>query len=351
MTLLIPLLLAFPQQAEESSLVPQEILVDQTLAIINDQVLTMSDLEREFSLLLKERGLSADHIPMDQKLALTSRALQTRLVDMLFHEGFRMSGMDPEILTRGAVEEIRKRQEDAGSVATYALQLASRGTNIENETKRVKQQLVAVLFRRSELGLSPELGATASKALLEPIPTEIQAWFQNHPAEVTTEASMEAQLLVIMNSNFGSPETGLDEIATALASGQITFDDAAQEHSVYRPSEGGRTGVFQVEDSALQTPVMDFLATAEANQISPPLQLASGWALAKLLKSTPAGSLSFTEASPAIRQYLRRQKERQLLRSTVERLRRHCYLWLQPSARMALDAAFMAPQAELSEEL
>ena len=114
-----------------------EVVIDQTLAIINDQVLTSSDLSRELALTLKERGISLGDLTASDQMAFSRFALQSRLIDMLFQEGFRMSGMDPEVLEQSARQEIKKRQEDAGSMAAYTQHLAELGTNIENETKRI----------------------------------------------------------------------------------------------------------------------------------------------------------------------------------------------------------------------
>ena len=349
---MIPLSLLFLASFQApASAAPQEIVVDQTLAIVNDQVLTMSDIKREIDLMIRERGMDPKTLGPEDQRALMQMALQGRLLDMLFQEGFRLSGMDPAILEQGALNEIRTRQLEAGSIAAYAQELAGRNTTIEKETKRITQQLVAMLYKRSELGLSPELGKSAAKASVKISPQEVLQYYQANQSSFAFPASVEAQILMIVDEGKSMAAPRMALLADSIADGSLSFNDAAQQHSIYRPELAGKTGSIHPKTAPFQGTIKEFLLSGELGETSAPLQLPTGQALVRILQKQPAGVAGLEETEQGIRRHLKEQKQMLLLRETVQRLRKQCYLWLIPDAEMALNTAF-APQApEFSEEL
>ena len=343
--------LASFQEPAPATTTHQEIVVDQTLAIINDQVLTISDIQREVDLLIQERGMDPSTLGPDSQRALSQMALQSHLLDMLFQEGFRLSGMDPAILEQGAKEEIRHRQLEAGSIAAYALELAARNTTIEKETRRIKQQLVAMLYKRSELGLSPELGKSSAKASTKVSPQDVLNYYQANQSSFAFPASVEAQILMVVDEGKSLAAPRIALLAKSIADDSLSFNDAAQQHSIYRPELAGKTGSIHPKTAPFQGVIKEFLLNGDVGETSNPLQLPTGQALVRILKKQFAGVATLKETEKEIRRHLKEQKQMHLLRETVQRLRKQCYLWLIPDAEMALDTAFATEEPEFSEEL
>ncbi len=316
----------------------QELLVDQLLAIVNDQVLTLSQVEKE----TKEK-VDQFHIPDNQVQILRTQIFQRMLLDLLFKEGFRQAKLDEKLLDRIVADEIDRNIRDAGSLAAYTEELARHSMTVDQQAKELRRYYASILFRQVEMGIIPAKGKGGFNATVMVRPSEIAAYYKEHLADYRREFRVSARLILLRDNSFrgGSKEarSTLEKLRADIESGRLDFADAAEKHSAMRASTRGSLGWVDPEKSPLQKPIKDFLKEAAPGAMSEPLEVPGGWVLVLAEEIHPAGVAPFEEVQYEIVGKLMVHLQNALMRETVARLRKRTYLW-GPQVAEALDHAY-----------
>jgi len=329
------------QPAESSVGDPREI--DRLAAIINDQVLTMRQI-------LIERDRYANQNGIDPEMAgLVYFIARQTILDMLFREGYRQTGLEESMIDQVVGDEILRRTEAAGSAIAYAHQLETQGTTLEKERNKIKQMLIATFYQQAELGLAPQLGSKNYQAFLHVAPSEIRDYYSTHPDEFTSPHMAKARILLVLDGSVPDAEAAIHDFQERTTDGN-SFATLCQGHSQYSPGAGSLTPMRDVEKFAFAAPLKDFLRTAKTGDFSEPIELASGWALVHVIEVQQARELSVGEAHLMIENKLLRQKQNLALQKTVDRLQKRCFIWLTPELEgIFTDVYGAAPEEE--EEL
>lgn len=341
------LLLALAPMAQGSPIpvgeVGEPIEVDQLIAIVNDQVLTFSQVAREVQEIARQQGVSKDTPGFFGAIA------RNQLVDMLFREGYRQAGMEEGILEEVVNAEIARRIEAAGSAAAFELMLAKRESSLEFEKKRTSQMLVGMYFRQAELGRGPALGSSAFQTFLTANPSEIHAYYQEHRGEFHQDLEVEARVLMVSKRDHADTEAFIRELRE-MSSDPEAFAKVAAEHSVYRVEGHNLTGLINPKEQSFAPSLKEFLLTGAEGELSQPLELQTSWALVQMIRVKPERDLTLGEAHIKIEDKILSRKRKQVLQSAIDRLKKRCYLWTIPDLEGSLDDVYgLHPQDE--EEL
>lgn len=321
------------------------VVVDEIVAIVNDQVLTRKQVE------LRARNRAIDLGAGVDPSQLYYASLQSMLLDLLFQEGFKLEG-DPLFLEGIVQDELKRQTESAGSLASLIEQLRVQGLTLEDYTAKLRREIMALLFQYGELGLRPVGGKNGVKNEVGFVgPSEMEAYYNKHISLFISETRVQARMILLLEEP-GQPGAAdrIQALEQRIRGGEIGFEDAAAQFSRYRPSTRGNMGLvapaseqFQQE---FQKPIRDFVAAAGEGEMSPPLQLNNGWALVLVERirrggvaplndrgvqeTILAGIAVDPEATElALDQVigLRRAREQQIFQDAVRRLRDRCYLW------------------------
>lgn len=345
--LMAPLALPTAPQAETRQAggfqvgVPEE--VDRLAAIINDQVLTMRQILIERDRWAKQQGVDPNTPGLVYYIA------RQTILDMLFREGYRHTGLDEQLIDQVASDEILRRTETAGSAIAYAHYLEQQGTTLEKERTKVKQMLIATFYQQAELGLSPQLGTKAYQAFLHVPPSEIRNYYNSNPDKFTSPHMAKARILLVLDSSVEDSESVIHDLQERTTNG-TTFAALCREHSDYGRESGSLTPMRDVDNFAFATPLKDFLRGAKTGDFSDPIELATGWALVHVIEVQEARELTVGEAHLQIENMLLRRKQNRALQETVDRLQERCFVWLTPQLEgIFTDAYGVTPTEE--EEL
>ncbi len=328
--------LAFaPQEASD-----EDPLFDQVVAVVNDQILTLRQLEQA------ARLATAPHAPTD---ADRQRTMASALLDMLYREGFRLDGGNEAMLDALVEDEMQRRAKKSPSTAAAISSLAATGSTWDQERQRLRLYFASILFRQIEFGYRPTKDKQF-KTQLYASPGEALAWYEAHPEDFQHEHRVSARLILLRNEPDSSPaQERLTALRQQILSGEQGFADLARALSLYRRTTGGATGHIQPDSPSLQEPIRAFLTTAKAGDLSDPIQLANGnWALVTVEEVQEAGTTPFSEVQLAITASLREEQSRKIMAETVNRLRSRCYV-RGPGVERILDILF--PPAEEEAEL
>ena len=314
---------ALPQE-EVGAAEGDPVMVDQLAAIINDQVLTFRQVQIEATRKAEALGIDPDMPGLFRSIA------RNLLMDMLFREGYRQTGLDEGMIDQIVSDEVGRRTEAAGSPAAYAIYLEQQGTNLVQERENIKQMLIATFFQQAELGIAPQLGTKSFQAFLNVAPSEVRKYYAEHQAEYTSPRMVNARILMIRKDSVPDAEQTILDIQKQITDG-TSFAEKAAVHSFYKLGEGSLTGLTDVENSAFAAPLKDFMMEAATGGFSEPLELPVAWALVHAIEVKEQRTLSIGEAHAQIEGDLLRDKRGRALQNAIERLEKRCFIWLDPN--------------------
>ncbi len=327
--------------AQQSPSEPPEQLADQMLAIVNDQILTLADVYSYAAAVTRNSQPGPDDL---------QNSFRSQLADMLFREGFRLSGKDESVLDRRIEEEIQDRVKKAGSVSALAAQLEEYGSSIEQERKTLHRIFTSLYFRQIELGFAPEKGKKF-KVKLEVSPQEMRDYYQSHSELWKQEFRVRARILLLGEEAGQAPaKERLMAFRKQLLDGKADFAELAKAHSLYRPTTGGSTGDVQPDKAGLAPAIQEFLSHSSPGDLSEVLPVGRRWALVRTETVQPAGVKAFSEVQDEIQNRLLDRKANALLRNTIQRLRKRVYLW-GPDVDKTLDGMYPDPEAQEAQDL
>ncbi|MCH2102178.1 MAG: peptidyl-prolyl cis-trans isomerase [Planctomycetes bacterium] len=334
--ILITLAAAAAAPAQERSPVSGDLAaVDQLVAIVNDQTLTRQDIEIEVVRFAQERGIAPETPGIARVIA------RNMITDMLFAEGFRQAGLDETIVDQIVSDEIKRKIQDFGSLASYERHLASIGRNIAVERRTIRQTIVATYFQQAELGIAPELGGTNYRSFITVSPAEIQKYYEAKNGQFRYPRLTNVRILMVRG---GDNETVarkiIEDARAASATDALAFARAAEAHSVFGKSRQNLTGLVDPATEGQVSSFRDFLATAEAGQISAIVKKSGYLVAAQAHQVQPEKQLTIGEAHRQIESELLEDKRLQALDKALNRQRKRCYVWTIPELSGILDNVY-----------
>ena len=327
-------------------LVQDPFTVDKVIATVNDQVLTLAQVDRkakEWALLL-----APDQRDAATKARLNQEALEDSLTIMLLSEGFfalaRQRGFEGVLDSRIAAERARK-EEAAGSVGAFAQKLAANGRTIQEwETLKIRE-LAALSYQQMALGMSPILGTKIFLNDCNPKPREVRAWYENNLDKYQVEARVKARMILLKDEQ-GKEDASLRirAMAAAFEKGKLNFAETAREHSAYRASIGGSMGkINPATYKGVPGNLRSFLSSASPGQLSEPFEMddfggGSRWGLILVEEVQPAGVKSLKEVHASIEDRLTKEAQTRAFQETLLHLRKECTVWTNPGTPFAMAA-------------
>lgn len=334
---------------EPGSLPTQEpVLMDATMAIINDQVITMSMVEGLAQ--VWHRSQSGDDF---QTLEFFRKAAFGTLVeDALFREGFKLYDLQEDFVDRLVGQEMQDRIHRAGSITALTEELRSLGTDLERETQRLRRAYTRRLIQEVELGIAPAKGRDKYKADIYVKPSEIEAYYNDHISEYSVERVVTARMILLLDRPGEEPgaEQRIRDLAARIEAGELSFADAAGEYSDFGASIRGSLGRVDPEKPGLNPMVLDFLREAQEPGMSEPLQLPRGWALVLAEAIRPAGVVPLQEVQLQIAAKLEEQNFKYLMANTLHDLRKRCYVWGEAVDQVLEERWPMLPEPPAAED-
>ena len=328
--LLLPLLLTASAVAQEEG-VPR--VVDEVIAQVNDQVITLSMLKREMREAVEafqQQGMTAE-----QAQAEVSKR-QNEIIFALINEQLMVQKGKELGLAEEAEAQVNKRlleiarQQNIPTIEKLEEAMRADKLDPANVRQTMRTEAMKGLVLGREVDQKTFFGLTDA---------EVKTYYETHkdqfrkPETVTlseiflsTVGKPEAEVLARAQKLVAQLRAGADFKTTAAAQSERT------DHTGKRvaPESGGKVGTFPVPEIT-NKPIADAIKNVKAGGITEPAKTEQGYIIMRIDERTPAGEPTFDEAR--VREtlaYERLPKERE---DYLRKLRQESYVELAPPYR------------------
>lgn len=264
---------------------PQEV-VEEIVAIVNDDIITLSDFRTQFQ--LAESGLRAQQLPQeqfDQQYALLKKEfLNTMITEMLLLQKAKELGLNVQEQVKATIERIKK-ENNIASDADLRRAIEQQGTSFETWVKQLEDNILrnGVLYTEVERSI----------VLAD---SEVVQYYKKNPAEFTTPTEYKLNAIYIASEARSAEaiEALKAAVDAKLKSGASFADTAAELSDPPMKDAKGDLGTFKAGELevALESPVERLKAGEKTGWIN----IKSGWYLLQLVEKKDSALRPFEDA-------------------------------------------------------
>lgn len=317
----------------------ETITVEQTLFILNEEVITFSMVEEEA---LRQMRLPKN-APKSTEEAM-SRALAGLVFNLIALEGFRRLGLDETLLEEQVTQQMDFKIESFGSRARFEEVLLAEGLTLMAFRERLRADVVKAIWRSVVTGQQPS-PLQGFRTRVDVTPAEIRAEFDQNPKRWEQGFSLVWEALQFHDNSQGSGLARAQSVADALRARTTTLAEAksaAQSTQEHRGDPAERN---------LRPEIREFLlngAVGEVSAVEPIPNL--GGMIFVVVERNPARTIGFAEAQARISLELREQRAEALVVEAALHLIRTSYTWNPPSMDGFINSLFQqAPSPRETE--
>jgi peptidyl-prolyl cis-trans isomerase SurA len=278
--------------------VPAQEIVEQIVAIVNDDVITLTDFRTQYQ--MTEAQLRAAQVPeeqMTQQLArLKKEFLDSMITEMLLLQKAKELGLNVQEQMKAMLEKI-KTDNNIASDADLRRAVEQSGMSYEAWLKQYEEGMMrqGVLYTEVERSIVLE-------------DAEVVQYYKKNPAEFTTPTQYKLNAIYLASEGRTAEEieTLKAAVDAKLKSG-ASFPDAAAELSDPPMKDAkGDLGTFKAGEleAALESP----LERLKSGEKTPWINNKNGWYLLLLAERTDSVLRSFDEARKEVEEKLYNEK-------------------------------------------
>lgn len=297
---LIVLALAAPAQAAGKTR-----LVNKVAAIVNGDMIALSDVQRYSAQEIARRGLTGnDPDSARARDQIFESTLNSMIMDILIRQEaarYGVSVSDAEV-----DNELRMIQQRAQMTPKqFEDQLIIQGSNLAQAKEEIRnsilrQRMVTVMVARKIIVTKEE----------------VARYYEEHQSEFTTQHSVDVSLIL------SAPGTDLRKVREEIVSGKISFADAARKYSsAPNAANGGDMGAIPWND--LNQEWRQTLANLVPGQVSNVMRAGEAQYLLQLNTTIDDATLTLEEATPQIEEILRAPKLNERFEEYYSQLRKN----------------------------
>jgi peptidyl-prolyl cis-trans isomerase SurA len=298
--------------------------LDRVAAIVNDEVITESELEKRLAPARETFGF--DPVRWEEYRLDVLRQL---VMDKLHVQEARRRDI-PESLIEVQVERAVERDvQMAGSRPELLSRLQQLGKTYDDYLSERRSDAYRETFLRRELGV--ETGPSGRTAFEIHIPPgALRRYYQAHRDEFVVEEAARARQIWLPFARYGSVENTrrTAEIVLGRLEAGEDFAALAREFSDWRPEQGGDLE-WVAKDSPYQRAIVSFALRARAGERSPILETPPGLSIVEVLEKREGEVRPFEdlEVQRQIEATLWRERREESLWRLRRRLLEEAYLW------------------------
>ena len=286
------------------------------VATVNTWPITVADLERGVWEYCTVRGLHMEALDA-KRLEVIRAVVLSKLIDEL--AVWHFARVNPVAVdgaeVDAAVAQVRK---NFGSDEDFAAQIAAQGMDAarfrEFIADRVHQQ--KWLEAKAAKHISVSDGEVRSRYETGGESRQVpERWRARH----IFMATLDKDPLVVRSQ--------ITAVKSALDAGELSFEEAAAEHSEDARTKGGGGDLGYFSSSRMPE---DFIAHVEAlpvGETSGPCRTELGWHLIQVTGKLPAREATLDEMRDEIRAYLETQKRKDVIDQIVRDMRKRSKIW------------------------
>ena len=291
-------------------------VVEEIIAIVNDDIITLSDFRAQFE--LSEAAIRAAQMPQDQaaqQLAnLKKGFLESMITEMLLLQKARELGLNVQEQMKAMIEKI-KTDNNIASDADLRRAIEQSGMSYEAWLQQYEQGMMrqGVLYTEVERAIVLD-------------DSEVVQYYRKNPEEFTvpTEYKLNAIYLAGEGRSAEEVEALKAAIDAKLKSGSSFTDTAAELSDQPMKDAKGDLGSFKAGEleSALESPV-DRL---KAGEMTPWINAKNGWYLLQLVEKKDSFMRPFEDARREVEEKLFNEKRAVKGEAYIKSLRERSYI-------------------------
>ncbi len=294
--------------------------VEQIVALVNDRVITNSDLTRAETQLAEESRQG--NWTLEQYNHSEKNLLRDLIDQQLLLSKGKQLGItgDTELIKR--LDDIRK-QNHLSSLDDLEKAVEQQGTSYEDFKANIRNSIVTQQVVRDEVGSKMQLS-----------PADVEKYYNDHRDSFTRQESVHLNEILIptaenaTSSELASADAKAKEVEAKLKAGSSFADLAKQYSGGPTAQQGGDLGEFKrgalakvLEDQTFNLPVGGYTG---------PIRTRQGYIILQVTAHTPGGTPSMQQVEPQIEQSLYMDRIEPAVRRYLTRLRDEAYIDIRP---------------------
>lgn len=317
-------------------------VVEEIVARINDQVISLSDYERAEQQLeqqAQQEGWS------EQELYKQKRGLLRSLIDkqLLLSKGKEL-GINGDTGVIQRLDEMRKQYHMA-TMEDLEKAAEEQGVSWEDLKEQIRENVITSQVISQEV--APHIVVA---------PSEIQAYYDEHKKDFEQPEQVRLSEILIPTSNpddaaqVATAEKRADDLENRLKAGADFATLAKADSSGPTAAEGGDLGDYK--RGALPKVMEDATFSLKRGQWTQPIRTRQGWLILEVTQHQDAGQQPLSAVQDQIQETLGMQKMQPALRTYLSHLRDQAYITIRPGYEDAgsspdemkfIQSAYVAP--------
>jgi len=302
------------QKAPAAVNIPSGTVVNAIVAIVNDEIITLHEVNRESQPLIREAEKKS---PIDAAVrtqirrAALEHLIEKRLLDQKIKE-LNIKVSDEEI--KQAIDDV-KRQNNMASQEVLVSALASQGLTFEQYRKQLQEQIEKLKLVSLEVRAKIQVGDT-----------EVREYYEANRAKYTEEETFRARHIFFKTSEKAPAEDIKRTMNTALmvlaeAKSGKNFEELAKSYSEDPAArkDGGALGAFKKGD--MMPELEAAIVTMKPGEVSELVYTPAGFHIIKLEDRASGKMKPFESVKAEIEDTLYRKKSEERFGQWAKELR------------------------------
>jgi peptidyl-prolyl cis-trans isomerase SurA len=296
-------------------------VVEEIVARVNNEIITLSDLERSRQLLRQElnqrnSGAELERLYQEQEPNLLRDLIdQQLLVQRALDRGL---SVESEVIKR--LDQIRQDMK-LTSMEELERAMAAQGMSMEDFKQEIRNQLLTqTLIQRAVAG---NVFVDAEK---------VRHYYLTHREELAQPEQVRLREILVSTEGYPASqlparEERVREVIVKIRQGE-DFEELAREYSDAPTAEqGGELGYF--EPDKLAPSIREAIGNLLEEGVSDAIRTREGWLLLQLVEHRPPGIPPFEDVESRIRDQLYMAEVQPALREFLNDLRREAFVYVK----------------------
>ena len=317
------------------------VVVEQIVARVNNQIVTLSDYQRAQQELVQEVAQDCQGCSQDRIQTLAKDREKNLLRDMIDQQLLIERAKDMDISVEAELtkrlDEVRK-QNKLATLEDLEKAVESQGGSWEDYKTQMRNNLQTQEVIRREVGGRMDIPSE-----------EVRKYYEEHKDQFNRPEEV-ALAEIFLSTEDKSPEeieavrTRAEDLRSRLVKGE-DFAQLAKRYSTGSTAdEGGELGVY--ERGQLSKQIEDAVFSLEKGQYSAVIQTKTGFEILKILDHYQAGLQPLSKVEGEITNRLYQERMEPALRTYLAQLREESYVMVKPGFT---DTAAVAAESAIEE--
>jgi len=303
-------------------LAAQAEIVERILAKVNDDIITLSELNRTMEQYRQELAAKYAGQQLDEKLEETKEQLLDSLIEnTLIKQKALEMGYDATVET-AVSSEVQRIMKEYNLPDTEALEkaLTQQGMTVSNLRDQIEEALMGQYLVNDFV--------RARITLLTP---EIEKYYKDHTADFTTvdEVTL-SEIIIEADGNDAAAESQANDLYDRLQKGEAFSALASQFSKGPTANKGGGIGTLVVSD--LRTDMLNAIKDLKEGEISKPQKTEDGYVIYRIDSRVYAALKPLDEVREEIKELLYREKFNPEFDRFIAQLKEDAYIQIYSEA-------------------